>query len=249
MLNMKICEVIGFEPQANALALLNQNKSELEFYLPYIVGDGQEHQLRICRSSGMTSLYEPNAEVLKVFDYFVPFGEVLERVNVKTTRLDNIKEISHIDFLKIDIQGGELNAFKSGHNQLKTAVVIQTEVSFMTLYENQAGFGEIDIELRAQGFVPHCFAAVKHWPISPMVLNQNPTQPLNQLLEADMVYVRDFSKPELMDDEQLKQLALIAHYAYRSYDLALRCVILLEERKVLAETAKHEYVASLQNSI
>ena len=79
-----------------------------------------------------------------------------------------------------------------------------------------------------------------------MVLNQNPAQPLNQLLEADLVYVRDFSKPELMNDEQLKQLAVIAHYAYRSYDLALRCVILLEERQVLSESAKHEYVEYLQ---
>ncbi|RZG72226.1 FkbM family methyltransferase [Acinetobacter wuhouensis] len=248
MLDLKICEVVGFEPQTHALAILNQQKSELENYLPYVVGDGAEHQLRICCSSGMTSLFEPNPEVLQVFDFYLPLGEVLERVNVPTIRFDDIHEIQHVDYLKIDIQGGELNVFKHGHQQLKTAVAIQTEVSFMTLYQNQAGFGEIDIELRAQGFVPHCFAAVKHWPISPMVLNQNPAQPLNQLLEADLVYVRDFSKPELMNDEQLKQLAVIAHYAYRSYDLALRCVILLEERQVLSESAKYEYVEYLQTN-
>ena len=58
--------------------------------------------------------------------------------------------------LKIDIQGAELLIFKSG---LKKAVVIQTKLSFMTLYKDQLAWGEI--ELRAQGFVPYCFTAVK----------------------------------------------------------------------------------------
>ena len=31
----------------------------------------------------------------------------------------------------------------------------------MTLYKNQPTMGEIDIELRRQGFIPHCFAAEK----------------------------------------------------------------------------------------
>ncbi|MEZ0349479.1 hypothetical protein [Mycobacterium sp. pR1184] len=36
-----------------------------------------------------------------------------------------------------------------------------------------------------------------------------------------------------MSDEQLKHLALIAHCCYRSFDLALRCVLLLERRKAV----------------
>ncbi len=61
--------------------------------------------------------------------------------------------------LKIDIQGAELLIFKSGLEKLKKAVVIQTKISFMTLYKDQLAWGEI--ELRAQGFVPYCFTAVK----------------------------------------------------------------------------------------
>lgn len=230
MLEKQICQVVGFEPQEQALAELMQQKSSLETYLPYAVGDGSLQQLHICKGSGMTSLYEPNFDVLQIFEVLAPIAEVVDKVQIQTKKLDDVVEIKHIDFLKIDIQGGELQVFKSGREKLKNAVVIQTEVSFVTLYHNQAGFGEIDIELRAQGFVPHCFAAVKQWPIAPMVVNDNPRQALNQLLEADIVYVKDFSKPELMTDEQLKHLAIIAHEVYGSWDLTLRCLMLLEKR-------------------
>ena len=118
----------------------------------------------------------------------------------------------------------------------------------MTLYKNQAGFGEIDIELREQGFIPHCFSAIKKWPIAPMVLDNNPRKPLNQLLEADIVYVRDFSKSDLMTDEQLKQLAIIAYEVYGSWDLTLRCLMLLEQRD--SHKYKHiqqKYMKKLSN--
>lgn len=116
--------------------------------------------------------------------------------------------------LKIDIQGAELLIYKSGLEKLKKAVGIQTKISFMTLYKDQLAWDEI--ELRVQGFVPHCFTAVKQWPISPFSYLDQPNRAVNQLLEADLVYVRDFTHPELMDDEQLKHLVLIAHHCYQS---------------------------------
>jgi hypothetical protein len=94
-------------------------------------------------------------------------GEVRDRVPVQTRRLDDIAEIEHLDFLKIDIQGGELSVLRNGAAKLAEAVMIQTEVSFVTLYRGQPPFGEIDAELRRQGFLPHCFAEVKDWPIAP----------------------------------------------------------------------------------
>jgi len=164
---------------------------------------------------------------------------------VQTRRLDDVTEIRHLDFLKVDVQGAELAVFRGGHGKLARAVAIQTEVSFVTLYENQPALGEVDVELRAQGFVPHTTAAVKLWPIAPYVAGGNPRQALNQLLEADLVYVRDFSRPERLDDEQLKHLALIAHHCYQSYDLALRCVVHLEERGAVTKGSRERYLQSL----
>jgi len=190
----------------------------------------------------MTSLFDPDEATLGLFDVLRPLGQVIDRIPVQTRKLDDISEIEHLDFLKIDIQGGELAVFQGGKAKLSEAVAIQTEISFLTLYKDQPSLGDIDLEMRSQGFIPHCFAAVKRWPISPCVVANNPRKALNQLLEADIVYVRDFSRPELMHDEQLKQLALIAHYCYKSVDLALRCVMLLEQRQVLKTGAQQRYL-------
>ena len=99
--------------------------------------------------------------------------------------------------------------------------------------------------MRRQGFIPHAFAELKKWPIAPCVINDNPRQPLNQLLEADLVYIRDISRPEAMTDEQLKILALIMHYCYGSFDLALRCLFLLEKRGALPDRAQQSYLAMI----
>lgn len=242
MMAARLCTVVGFEPQEEALAALERNKGPLETYLPYAVGDGQSHTLHVCAASGMTGLLKPDQRMLSLFHLFPGFGEVLRTEQVQTTRLDDVAEIEHLDFLTIDIQGSELSVFRSGRRKLQQAVAVQTEVSFLTLYENQPGFGEIDLELRSQGFIPHAFAAVKRWGLVPMLVNNNPRQGLNQLLEADAVYVRDFSRPETMTDEQLKHLALIMHHCYRSYDLALRCLLELEARQAIEGGVQQRYL-------
>lgn len=243
LLNSGLCRVTGFEPQAEALAALQAKKGPYERYLPYAVGDGGEHTLNICRGSGMTSFYEPDPATLGLFEVLQPYGEVIDRVPMSTQKLDDVPEIEHIDYLKIDIQGGELAAFQGGRSTLADTVAIQTEVSFVTLYRDQPTMGDIDVELRGQGFIPHCFAAVKRWPIAPMVVNNDPRWALNQLLEADIVYVRDFARPDSMSDEQLKHLALISHHCYGSFDLALRCVMLLEQRGSLKPGTQRQYLS------
>lgn len=245
MLQAGLCTVTGFEPQREALAELRRRKGPLETYLPHAVGDGGTHTLNICRASGMTSLFAPDAATLELFAALKPLGEVTAKETLTTRQLDAIDEIEGIDFLKIDIQGGELAVFKHGRAKLARAVAIQTEVSFVTLYEGQPALGEVDVELRAQGFIPHCFAAVKQWPIAPLVVGGDERRPLNQLLEADLVYVRDFSRPDGLDDEQLKQLALITHHCYGSYDLAVRCLYLLERRGRLAADGRAAYLRGL----
>ncbi|MEI7694323.1 MAG: FkbM family methyltransferase [Chlorobium sp.] len=248
MLEAGLCRVTGFEPQKIALEELLQKKGAHECYLPYAVGDGKSHTLNICRASGMTSLFEPDQTTLDLFQVLKPLGEVVRQETLQTRRLDDIREIEHLDFLKIDIQGGELAVFTSGREKLSQSVVIQTEVSFIALYKNQPILGDIDLEMRHQGFVPHCFAAVKKWPIAPCVINNNPRVPLNQLLEADIVYVRDFAHPELMSNEQLKHLALVAHLCYGSFDLALRCILLLEHRGDIETNSQAKYLTLLSST-
>jgi len=241
MLERGLCTIVGFEPQIEALASLNQRKGPMETYFPDVLGDGHPHTLHICAAPGMTSLLKPDPRMLSLFRLFPEFGRVHSTQPVVTKRLDDITEIKNLDFLKIDVQGSELSVFRSGRHKLADAMVIQTEVSFLPLYEHQPLFAEIDLELRSQGFIPHTFAAVKRWAIAPLMVNNDPYQGLNQLLEADVVYVRDFNRTDALSDEQLKHLALISHHCYRSFDLALRCVLILEQRGRLKKGSDERY--------
>ena len=158
LLDDSMAHVTGFEPEAKAFAALGPLNSETRRYLPYALGDGNEHALFVCWGDGMSSLLEPDVAHLELFNLFPEFGRVVDTVPVQTHRLDDIDEVDKVDFLKIDIQGGELAVFQNGRAKLADAVTVHTEVSFMTLYQDQPTFGNVDVELRNQGFVPHHFA-------------------------------------------------------------------------------------------
>jgi FkbM family methyltransferase len=245
MLASGLCTVVGFEPQVDKLAELDRRKGPNERYFADAIGDGAEQTLYICRASGMTSTLQPDPTRLRLFNMFSQWGEVKQTQRIATRRLDDIAEIDHLDLLKMDIQGGELRAIRNARRKLADAVAIQVEVSFVELYRDQPGFGEVDRELRGLGFLPHCFAELKMWPIAPITVAGNPGQPVRQLLEGDIVYVRDFSKPKQMSGEQWKHLAMIAHHCYGSIDLALRSIVEMARTGLLPSGAAERYLAML----
>lgn len=244
MLAAGLCTVVGFEPQKDALDQLNARRGPNETYLPYAVGDGGEHVLHVCRASGMTSLFKPDRNALRHFENFLFWGDVVREEPIDTVRLDDVTEIASLDLLKIDVQGSELSVFRGGRTKLAAAVAVQTEVSFIPLYEKQPVFGELDIELRTLGFVPHAFVNINRRLVAPLRDANNPYAALNQVLEADVLYVRDFLHADAMSNEQLKHLALLAHHAYRSIDLAANCIHHLVARKAVAGDALQRYVGS-----
>lgn len=249
MLTDRLCRVTGFEPQLSALANLNNTKTSLETYLPYAIGTGIRKTLNVCAYSGWTSLFEPDGAAIETFTAFRDNAAVIEKISVDPRPLDSVTEVKNIDFLKLDVQGSELDCLQSGIEKLSSCVFVQVEISFVTLYKNQPSFGEVDLFLRKQGFIPHCFAAIKQWPIAPLVFNNNPTQPLNQLLEADLVYVKNFIHPMNLTNEQLKHIVLIAHCCYGSFDLAAKCMEILEERGALPKLSIDHYLSMLTNKI
>ena len=246
MLAKGICEVIGFEPQSSAMARLELIKGPNERYLPFALGDGSCQTLRICRASGLASLKVPNPAHMELFNLFSGWSEVIAEVPLSTHRLDDVAEITAMDFLKMDIQGSELDVLSHAGARLAEAVCVQTEVSFVPLYEGQPSFGEIDVFLRQAGFIPHCFAELKIWPLAPTVIDNEPRKGLRQLLEADLVYVRDFSDRDNLAVEQWKHLALIAHHVYGSVDLAARAIAMVSELGAAPPHAVRFYLDSLK---
>ncbi|MGE0748150.1 MAG: FkbM family methyltransferase [Rhodospirillales bacterium] len=246
LLDLGLARVTGFEPQADALARLRAAAGPHETYLPDAVGDGAVHTLHLCRAPGMASLLAPDPDALALFHGFPEWGEVTATRAVATRRLDDIPEVDAIDYLKIDVQGAECLVFEGARAKLAGAVAVHTEVSFVPLYRGQPPFGAVDLWLREAGFLPHAFAAINRRAIAPTMIGNDVYAGLNQLLEADVVYVRDLRRPDALDDGRLRRLAAVAQCCYGSFDLAIRCLAILAQRGAVAADATARFVAALQ---
>ncbi len=231
-------KVIGFEPNQNVYNHLLSIKGPNETYLPYAIGDGKKHTLNLARADGMTSLLEPDLELLDYFHDFKLWGEVLNKEEIETVRLDDIKEIEDLDYLKIDIQGAELMVFENAVEKLSDCLVIQTEVEFLPMYKNQPLFSEVEQFLRSQGFIFHRFFPLISRIVKPLVINNNPRGGLSQIMYADAVFIKNFMNLSVIKTEKLLKMASILHDIYFSFDIVLR--ILMEyDSRVNTEYAKY----------
>lgn len=82
-----------------------------------------------------------------------------KNILVRTTTIDNWareNNIPVIDFLKLDIQGNELNVLKASLNILSTVKAVLMEVEFIEAYEGQFLFGDIKDWMEQQGFKLDC---------------------------------------------------------------------------------------------
>ncbi len=164
------CRIVGFEPNQTEWEKLQISKSPQEEFLPYALGDGNTHTYRFCRFFGMNSLLEPNHLWLDETHFHGQIGTVIKTVEMKTKRLDDIPEIAHMDYLKMDIQGGELMVLENGVERLKKCLAVHTEVAFVPMYEGQPLFSEIELFLRKQGFVLHHFNRLHSLMLKPLAL-------------------------------------------------------------------------------
>jgi FkbM family methyltransferase len=224
-------DVVGFEPNPEALEKLNQMKGPHETYLPYAVADGGRHTLHFCQAPGMTSLLVPNSAVLNLFHGFPDWGRVTSVTDIDTVRLDDVLETAGAEFIKIDIQGGELMVFSHAEARLKDTLVIQTEVEFMPMYVGQPLFSEVEMFLRQRGFMFHRFFPAVSRVIKPLLVGNDPYAGLSQALWADAIFVRDITRLELLSDQQLLGMAAIAHDCYQSIDLVLHLLTEHDRRK------------------
>ena len=212
--------LLGFEPDPQVFAELAAARAPGETYLPLAVGDGARHKLRICAMSGMNSLLEPNFALLDLTHLHGQWAQVREVVEIDTVRLDEVPEARGMDYLKIDIQGGELMAFEHAQARLDDCLVVHTEAMFVPMYVGQPLFAEQELALRRHGLMVHTFTDVAGHALKPFAINNDPHAPISQLFWADVVFIRDITRLERLSDAQLLKLAVILHEVYHSMDVA-----------------------------
>jgi FkbM family methyltransferase len=213
------CEIVGFEPTAAECERLNARAMPGHLYLPHAIGDGSARTFHECSAPACSSLFEPNNALADKFHNLADRLEVVGTRGLETRRLDDIAETAGADFLKIDVQGGELLVLQGATARLREVLAVHVEVEFVQLYKDQPLFADVDGFLRAQGFVFHTMIPFGRT-FKPMVVNNDDLGWIRQILWADAVYVRDFMAFDELAPDALLKLAAILHENYQSFDLA-----------------------------
>lgn len=247
-------EAIGFEPEQEECERLNaQAKTDSAGfrslrYVPTAVGRAAEQRmLNIYRARGCTSLLTADTDFAKLFareDYFILDGQAA----VQVERLDDAAErfgFPAVDYMKIDIQGAELEAMQSAPKLVGNALLcIRSEVEFAPLYKDQPVFADVDAELRGKGFMLARFPQMHAWRRGTRVRNDRRAPgpaPISegQLIHGDVLY---FRRPETMssaseaDQDRLIRLGLLA-FAYGHLDLTASLFAMEPVAKRIADSS------------
>ena len=248
LLELGLCRVTGFEPQPKALAQLLERKGPLEHYLPDALGDGDDAPFHVTHQGGFSSVFPADKRVARLLGFARAMRPV-ETLTVPTRRLDSLDEVGPVDFLKIDVQGSELAIIRNGAARLSSAVAVQTEVRLLPVYAGEPRFGALDDELSKQGFAFHDFVHLKRVNFAGPRSARLRRRSARQVVDGDAIYLRDLSRAELMSDDQLFRMAILAVGAFESATAAVHCLDLLAERGRVSAADADAFVNLLPDTL
>jgi FkbM family methyltransferase len=236
LLTHGMARLTAFEPNPDEFAKLHSTAARR--YLPDAIGDGGPVTLHLTRHPGFVSTLVPDPGMTGHIHSFAALTEVIGRRSLQTVRLDDIRDLPRIDLLKIDIQGGERAAFRGGDEKLSHALCVQTEVAFTPIYRDQPLFADQDAALRDLGLRFFGFASAHRFPYA-----GTPTdlyvvakrQDIGQWIDADAVYLRDFTGWGSLPPDDLKRLFFIVTLCYPALSATLRLAGLMVRNGILAE--------------
>ena len=228
-----LLEVVGFEPDAEECQRLQAEAGgsggfRSLTYLPCALGETDRKQvLQVSRSRGASSFYAPNRALLDRFPDAGRF-DVVATASVPVRSLDSLladPEVPmprHLDFIKVDTQGSELEILRGARRTLDTQVVgVEVEVEFARLYVEQPLFRDIDAFLEACGFTLFKLRR-QEWVRRSFA--HRPHLSAGQLVFGDALYLRDPLAPGAswrpQDGRQAETLILLA-LLYDLHDFAL----------------------------
>ena len=223
-------DAIGFEPEQKAFDILDVTGTgpwRSARILPHAIGGVTGHQiLSVPTDPVSTTLLTPDPAIGRRFDKS-QFFDVQEKIEVETLLLDDALsdlELPSRDFLKIDIEGAELDVLKGSPETVDSLLAVKTEVSFLKHRVNQPLAHDIAAFFHERGFELMDLVDQAHWRregyvIHPYLSSDNPRYSRGQLVQSDYLFFRSVDR--LGDDVPAKiRLALIA-MAMGYFDYAL----------------------------
>ncbi len=190
-------------------------------FLPYaLVGSEEEVTFYEANWLPASSIYPPNDDFLRPFPFASQLLGVKGERRIQAISLDQACRNEDVwpDYLKLDVEGAELQVLEGGEQATRNTLVLDVEVEFAPLRAGQPLFADVDTYLRRRGWSLLGLRRV-HWRRN-AGLDARGTGYGGQLTQADALY---FNAPLLdagLSEAMALKLVLILT-AYRQLDLAL----------------------------
>ena len=222
----------AFEVDPDLCQQLNGSSPPYVRYLPHALGSADETRpFYITEHPMCSSLYPPDERWAGMY-HNLDYMRLKQAAQIATRRLDGVlaeANLPAVDFIKIDVQGAEVDIFRGAAEAMNSVLLVESEVEFVPLYQGQPLWGDVTACLAQSGLTFHKFLGASGRTIKPIVVNDNPNAPI-QMLWADALYIRDLFQTDRMSDEQLLKLAVLAE-AYHSVDVAYFALSQFDSRR------------------
>ena len=220
-----LIKYFGFEPDARSNDTLNNaEKAFLDYKIfPTALSEtNKDSEFYLCKKPEVSSLYKPNTKLLENFPDSERF-DIISKRTLKTVSLDSYN-IENSDFIKIDVQGSELNILKGANKTLENTFGLELEIEFLEIYKDQPLFGEVCKKLSEKGFQFIDFVNLTRW-------ERKEHNSFGQCIFGDALFLKN---PEILDIKNMNISKICTYFTilviYKRYDLVDLTLEMLDEK-------------------
>jgi FkbM family methyltransferase len=215
------------EEAANLKNSFKDSKREVNILSIALWSEKVRMRLKLTKSPGASSVFEPNIDFLKQFPDIKRF-EIDKNIEFDATTIDSLVDsgdIKTIDFAKIDVQGAELAILKGGESHFTSNLVgLEVEIEFAHLYKDQPLFNDVDSFIRNHLGLELWDIKKSYWKYENGRLQKGPAK--GRLVFGDALYFRPLTgignwlgklPEELACNKIVSLLTSVISYGYMDY--------------------------------
>lgn len=222
----KNIRAIFFEPDQRSF--LELKNSGLEVIDKALWSKTTQREFYLTKKLHTSSMYLPNRTYLDLFPDSTRY-DIVKTTKVAVTELDNLVNIhNQPHFLKLDIQGAELEVLKGSVNTLKNILGLEVEVNFKEIYKNIPLANDVEKFLYNQGFVLNDFLTYFRWAKSPQrIIDKDEIIRFGEIVHGDALFLRTPEKIIEISKNLSEPISLFENYVkillvYNKLDLLVK---------------------------
>lgn len=249
-------DIVLFEPDPAALTGDRSMPWRSVRYVDVaLAGETGTRELYVTRRGGTSSMLAADRDLAAEFgraDYF----DVVNVLRLETMRLDDVvseRQLPAPTFIKIDIEGLELEVLEASPRSLDALVGLRVEVAFERLYKHQPLFHDVHAFMYEAGFRLMKFVEMHHWRRTTRRKYPNLASGLipysrGQLIHGDALYLRP---PQTIDDGNVTRVdrRLRAAFVSMCLEHVDHARALLADDEVERQLAKRWAIRNVQQEL